>query len=69
MNVTYRPIEGKTEKGYGVNRWADAHSINASLKELTQKDIYGVDKATYQDIVENYFDAKCAKSKAITAEA
>ena len=69
MNVTYRPIEGKIEQGYGVNRWADAHSINVSLKELTQKDIYGVDNATYQDIVEHYFDAKCAKSKAITSEA
>ena len=69
MNVTYRQIKGKMEQGYGVDRWADAHSINASLKQLTKKDIYGVDKETYQDIVENYFDAKCAKSKEITTEA
>ncbi len=69
MNVTYRQIKGKVEQGYGVNRWADAHSINASLKELTKKDIYGVDKKTYQDIVDNYFDKKCAKSKQITTEA
>lgn len=69
MNVTYRQIKGKTEQGYGVTRWADAHSINASLKQLTQKDIYGVDKETYSDIVENYFDKKCAKSKEITTEA
>ena len=69
MNVTYRQIKGKTEQGYGVTRWADAHSINASLKQLTQKDIYGVDKETYNDIVENYFDKKCAKSKEITTEA
>ena len=69
MNVTYRQIKGKVEQGYGVNRWADAHSINASLKELTKKDIYGVDKETYQDIVDNYFDKKCAKSKQITTEA
>ena len=69
MNVTYRQIKGKMEQGYGVDRWADAYSINKSLKELTKKDIYGVDKETYQDIVENYFDAKCAKSKEITTEA
>ncbi len=69
MNVTYRQIKGKTEQGYGVTRWADAQSINASLKQLTQKDIYGVDKETYSDIVENYFDKKCAKSKEITTEA
>lgn len=69
MNVTYKNIEGKIEQGYGVNRWADAHSINVSLKELTEKDIYGVDKETYNDIVENYYNKKCAKSKAITTEA
>lgn len=70
MDVRYRKIEGKVEQGYGITRWADAHSINKSLKELTQKDIYAIPEDVYQkDIVENYFNAKCAKSKEITTEA
>ena len=69
MTVVYKPIQGKMEKGYGVDRWADAHSINMDLKKLQQTDIYGVDKDTYNDIVENFYNKKCAKSKEITGEA
>ncbi len=69
MNVTYTELKGKQEAGYGVTRWPNAQEINASLKELTDKNIYSIPKETYQEICTEYYDKKCSKSKAITAEA
>ncbi len=69
MKVTYTELKGKQEAGYGVTRWANAKEINQSLKELTSQPIYSVTEEAYKEICENYYDKKCAKSKAITAEA
>ncbi|MEG2273708.1 MAG: aminotransferase class III-fold pyridoxal phosphate-dependent enzyme [Clostridia bacterium] len=69
MKVSYTELKGKQEAGYGVTRWANAQEINKSLTELTDQPIYSVAEPVYKDIVANYFDVKCAKSKAITAEA
>lgn len=69
MKVTYTDLPGKAEAHYGVTRWANAQEINQSLKELTSKNIYSVPETTYKEICTEYYDKKCAKSKAITAEA
>ena len=69
MKVTYTELKGKQEAGYGVTRWANAKEINASLKQLTDANIYSVPMDEYNKIVSEYYDKKCAKSKAITAEA
>ena len=50
MKVTYTELKGKQEAGYGVTRWPNAQEINASLKELTDKNIYSIPKDTYQEI-------------------
>ena len=42
MKVTYTELKGKQEAGYGVTRWANAKEINASLKQLTDANIYSV---------------------------
>lgn len=69
MKVTYTQLPEKEKQGYGITRWANAQEINASLKELTSKNIYSIPVDVYQDICKNYYDEKCAKSKEITAEA
>ena len=69
MKVTYKELPGKKEAGYGVTRWANAKEINESLKQLTDQPIYSITEETYKDICTNYYDIKCAKSKAITTEA
>ena len=69
MKVTYKELPGKKEAGYGVTRWANAKEINESLKQLTDQPIYSITEEAYKDICTNYYDIKCAKSKAITTEA
>lgn len=69
MKVTYTQLPEKEKQGYGITRWANAQEINASLKELTSKNIYSIPKQVYDDICKNYYDVKCAKSKEITSEA
>ena len=48
MKVTYTELEEKAKQGYGVTRWADPQSIRDSLKELTDKNIYGIPKDVYE---------------------
>ena len=69
MKVTYTQLPEKEKQGYGITRWANAKEINASLKELTSKNIFSIPKEVYDDICKNYYDGKCAKSKEITTEA
>ena len=69
MKVSYTPLKGMAEQGYGVTRWANAQDIKDSLYQLTEAPIYSVTEEAYKDICENFYDVKCAKSKAITAEA
>lgn len=69
MKVTYTQLKDKQEQGYGVTRWANPYEINASLKELTDANIYSIPMDEYKKICTEYYDKKCSKSKAITAEA
>lgn len=54
---------------YAISKWESAQEINDNLKKLTSEPIYKVNKEYYDNTVIKYFDEKCAKSKAITAEA
>ena len=54
--------------GYGISNWEDAKTIYSELHELTSKPIYCVTEDALKDVLD-YFETKCAKSKAITTEA
>ena len=54
--------------GYGISKWEDAKTIYNELHELTSKPIYCVSEEALKDVLD-YFEIKCAKSKAITTEA
>ena len=54
--------------GYGISKWEDAKTIYNELHELTSKPIYCVSEEALKDVLD-YFETKCAKSKAITTEA
>ena len=54
--------------GYGISKWEDAKTIYNELHELTSTPIYCVSEEALKDVLD-YFETKCAKSKAITTEA
>ena len=56
------------KEGYGVTRWEKADRINERLENLRNQTIYDVSPSALQEILK-FYDEKCAKSKAITAEA
>ena len=56
-------------KKYGISEWESAQEINGNLKKLTSQPIFKVSKDYYDNVVLNYFDKKCKKSKEITDEA
>ena len=60
---------GRDFSHYGVSRWASAKDINTKLKELTDQNVFCITDEEYANICKNYYDVKCAKSKAITGEA
>ncbi len=53
---------------YGITRWDDAKTIYKQLAELTAQPIYCISDDELKKVLAD-FDVKCAKSKAITAEA
>lgn len=54
---------------YGVSFWEDPDKIYDALHKLTSQPIYEVKKSEMDRILAEYFDEKCAKSKAISTEA
>ena len=54
---------------YGVSYWEDPDKIYDALHKLTSQPIYEVKKSEMDRILTEYFDTKCAKSKAISTEA
>ena len=55
--------------GFAIDEYLDAAEITRQLDELIKKPVYSIRPDKLQDYVENYFDKKCAGSKAMTAEA
>lgn len=69
MKVEYKAMPEKAKEGYGITRWPNANDVKQSLEELTSKNIYSVTKEKYDEICKDYYDVKCAGSKAITTKA
>lgn len=55
--------------GFAIDEYLDAEAVNRELDELIRKPVYGVKEEPLKDYVENYFNKKCATSKAMTDEA
>lgn len=55
--------------GFAIDEYLDAVAVNKQLDELIKKPIYGVLPEPLKDYEQNYFEKKCAKSKAMTSEA
>jgi glutamate-1-semialdehyde 2,1-aminomutase len=55
--------------GFAIDEYVDAESVIKQLDELRDGPVYGVKEDALKNYVENYFEAKCAGSKAMTTEA
>lgn len=55
--------------GFAIDEYLDAEAVTRQLDELIKKPVYGVKPEALQSYVENYFEKKCAGSKAMTTEA
>ena len=52
-----------------INQYPDVQAITKALDELIKKPVYSISHDKLKEYEENYFEKKCAKSKAMTAEA
>ncbi len=55
--------------GFAIDEYLDAAEVTRQLDELIKKPVYSVRPDKLKDYVDNYFEKKCAKSKAMTTEA
>ena len=55
--------------GFAIDEYLDAAQVTKQLDELIQKPVYSIRPDRLKDYVDDYFDGKCAHSKAMTAEA
>lgn len=54
---------------FAITEYHDAAAVTAQLDALIKKPIYSIKRDVLADYVENYFNKKCAKSKAMIEEA
>ena len=54
---------------FAISEYPDAAAVNQQLNDLIKKPIYTITPAALAAYEENYFEKKCAKSKAMIAEA
>ena len=54
---------------HGIITYPDAQAVQKQLDELIKKPIYSISPEALKNYEENYFDKKCAKSKAMIEEA
>lgn len=55
--------------GFGIDEYLDAAAVTKQLDELTRKPIYSIKPEKLRDYVENYFEARCPKSKEMITQA
>lgn len=55
--------------GFAIDEYLNAEEVTRQLDELIKKPVYSVRPDRLKDYVENYFEKKCAGSKAMTDEA
>ncbi|MCL2106925.1 MAG: aminotransferase class III-fold pyridoxal phosphate-dependent enzyme, partial [Oscillospiraceae bacterium] len=54
---------------YAIKEYLDAQAVTRELDELIQKPIYSIKPDVLQQYEENYYEAKCQKSKAMIEQA
>ena len=54
--------------GFAIDTYLDAAAVTKELDELIKKPVYSIRKDKLTEYVENYFDIKCAGSKAMIGE-
>lgn len=57
------------EQKFSISKYPDATKINKKLDELKEMPIYSINPDVLKEIEAEYFDKKCAKSKAMVTEA
>ncbi|MBQ1895835.1 MAG: aminotransferase class III-fold pyridoxal phosphate-dependent enzyme, partial [Clostridia bacterium] len=55
--------------GFAITEYPDAIAINRELDELIKKPVYSINRNALKKYEEEYFEKKCAKSKAMITEA
>ena len=55
--------------GYAIDEYLDADAVTKQLDELIRKPVYTIRKGALRNYVDNYFEKKCVKSKAMITEA
>lgn len=55
--------------GFAIDEYLDAAAVTKQLDELITKPVCSIRKEKLHDYVENYFEKKCPRSKAMTQEA
>ena len=55
--------------GFAIDEYLDATEVTKQLDELTKKPIYSIKPDKLKEYVDNYFNAKCSKSKEMIEEA
>ena len=57
------------EQKFSITKYPDAMEVNRKLDALKEMPIYSIDPKILREIEAEYFDKKCAKSKAMVEEA
>ncbi len=57
------------EQKFSISKYPDATKINKKLDELKEMPLYSINPDVLKEIEAEYFDKKCAKSKAMVTEA
>ena len=55
--------------GYAIDQYLDAEKVSKELDELIRKPVYGIRPDALKEYEEEYFEKKCAGSKAMIGEA
>ncbi|HML38737.1 MAG TPA: aminotransferase class III-fold pyridoxal phosphate-dependent enzyme [Bacillota bacterium] len=55
--------------GFAMDHYLDAKKVTKELDELIRKPVYSIRKNYLEEYVEDYFEKKCPKSKAMISEA
>ena len=55
--------------GFAIDIYLDAAAVTGQLDQLIRKPVYSIRRDKLADYVEHYFNGKCPRSKAMTAQA
>ena len=55
--------------GFAIDTYLDAAAVTRQLDQLIQKPVYSIRRDKLADYVQNYFEGKCPRSKAMIAQA